>query len=217
MPTPPGTAACGKLLHFSPRNHLVALNEVKPSASRDDRESLPGGTLRLGRHTPLTTPPKPGHDPGGRGNHTFMEGCRHGSGSGRQGRAGHRRQQRHRSRMRRQARGRGLRRHDRRAHRGRSGEAAEAIAAGQRPPGRDLRDRPALAAGLPGGGRRAEARLRPARRPGQQRRRHPERRLLQARRRALGGRFRAQVLFLRPPVAGALAPAQGRARARWST
>ena len=71
-------------------------------------------------------------------------------------------------------------------HRG--GDPARRAAAG-----RDLRDRPALAAGLRGGGRRAEARLWPARHPGQQCGRHPERRFLQAGRRGVGGRLRAQV------------------------
>ena len=88
-------------------------------------------------------------------------------------------------------------------------EAQQAIAAATGRRVEICADRPALAPGLPGRGRRARARLRPARRPGQQRRRHPERRFFPARRRRLGGRFRAQVLFLRPPVAGTLAAAQG--------
>ena len=96
-------------------------------------------------------------------------------------------------------------------------QAAAAIRRGERTARRDLRDRPALGAGLRSRRRRAQARVRPARRPGEQRRRDPERRLLQARRYGLGGRLRAQVLFLRPPVARALAAAQGGARAAWST
>ena len=76
----------------------------------------------------------------------------------------------------------GLRRADRGADGGRSGGGRRRDPRRERPAGRDLRDRSALGAGLRGRRRRAEACVRPARHPGQQRRRHPERRLLQARR-----------------------------------